>query len=223
MIITHCLSTKDAIIAGYTRITPWRKGMNNLIVKNKRLLQTPIIDLGGSKKSSYNRLINKNIISVNIDPKSDPDVLADLENTPIESVNSNSVNTVLCLNVLEHIFNFQDLLNETYRMLKQKGHLILGVPFVTAIHKNPNDYYRFTPEALIMHLRLVGYNDKIITYRVSTGILIRSVGTITFLFPRVLASAVLFLCSIFDRFLHKYYNRVSNNHISGVLIIARHP
>lgn len=51
---------------------------------------------------------------------------------------------ILCLNVLEHVFEYQKALSNIYCALKRKGQLILSVPFIYPLHDQPNDYWRFS-------------------------------------------------------------------------------
>lgn len=60
---------------------------------------------------------------------------------PLES---QSVDTVLCTDVLEHISNPDSLFSEMARILRPKGKLILTVPFMYWIHAAPHDHHRYT-------------------------------------------------------------------------------
>lgn len=55
---------------------------------------------------------------------------------------------VLCLNVLEHVYDFQLAVDNLYRSLKKGGQLVIAVPFVFPLHDEPGDYWRFTEHAL---------------------------------------------------------------------------
>ncbi len=118
-----------------------------------------ILDLGGGKKSGYHKLVRgeHNIRVVNIDDKTDPDFKFNLENKfPIED---NSYDGVLCLNVLEHIFNYQSVVNESYRILKKGGLFAGSTPFIFNVHESPNDYFRYTKTALEKIFKNAGFND----------------------------------------------------------------
>lgn len=85
------------------------------------------------------------------------DIFSDLNKTlPIEN---NSADTVISISVMEHIFEPQIMINESYRILKKDGYLILQVPFQWWIHEAPYDFFRFTPFALEKILHLAGYKD----------------------------------------------------------------
>ena len=57
--------------------------------------------------------------------------------------------TVLCLNVLEHAWDFRAGLAEILRVTAQDGMAMILVPFNLHIHAFSYDYWRFTPEAIV--------------------------------------------------------------------------
>lgn len=73
------------------------------------------------------------------------DVFADGRRLPIRE---RSIDTVLALEVLEHMPDPDACLREIDRVLKADGRLLLTVPFVAPLHQLPFDYMRFTPPGL---------------------------------------------------------------------------
>lgn len=67
-----------------------------------------------------------------------------------------SVDTVLCTDVLEHIYQPERLWSEMARILRYRGKAIIGTPFYYWIHEAPHDYYRYTRFALERHARDAG-------------------------------------------------------------------
>lgn len=67
---------------------------------------------------------------------------------PLAMLESNSFNTVILSDVLEHIAEPANLLREISRILRPGGHMIMNVPFLYWIHEAPHDYYRYTSHAL---------------------------------------------------------------------------
>ena len=58
---------------------------------------------------------------------------------------SNSTfDSILCNQVLEHVFNPVEFLQEVHRVLKPGGKLLLSVPFVWDEHEQPYDYARYS-------------------------------------------------------------------------------
>lgn len=100
------------------------------------------IDVGGGDGNRYKKLFNTDYYrSVDIDPKSNPDIIGDAHHLKFPS---DSINTVLCVQLLEHVINPQKVLSEIYRILQPGGVCILTVPFFNELHSEPNDFWRFT-------------------------------------------------------------------------------
>lgn len=83
-----------------------------------------------------------------------PEILAEASNIPVPK---ESYDTVLMLTVVEHLYKPQEAFNESYRILKKGGNMILTVPFMYPIHDRPHDYYRYTPFALNKMLKESGF------------------------------------------------------------------
>jgi SAM-dependent methyltransferase len=86
------------------------------------------------------------------DERTNIHIYSPLHHIPVES---NYFDTVLCIAVLEHVENPEDVVPEMYRVLKPGGHLILEVPFLQPEHKVPTDFQRYTKDGLV---RLVSHH-----------------------------------------------------------------
>ena len=116
-------------------------------------LSGKVLDLGGDKRSEYASLFTGDfsITTVDINPKAQPDIVSDLEQPlPIPDA---SYNAVLLINVLEHIYNFKQLIEQSVRVLTPKGKVVIVVPYMFPYHPSPGDYHRFSKTALE---RLIG-------------------------------------------------------------------
>lgn len=118
-----------------------------------------ILDVGGSKKSGYQEIIkgNHKIITGNIDESYDIDVKFDAQKVwpfPLESFGG-----VLFVNILEHLFDYEIAVNESFRVLKKGGMLAGVVPFMFNVHGSPGDYFRYTRSALERIFIKAGYSD----------------------------------------------------------------
>ena len=69
-----------------------------------------------------------------------------------------AVDAVLSTETLEHVPDPEVFLREAYRCLKPGGKMVLTVPFAARWHFVPHDYWRFTPSALELLLRRVGFD-----------------------------------------------------------------
>ena len=138
-------------------MTPWRKFSYKKL--STIIINGVILDLGGSKNAGYHKLIQgeHTFITVDLDKEQGCDIQADLDKPfPMES---NKYDAVLCMNILEHIFNYQQFLNESRRVLRDDGKFIMLVPFLIQIHPSPHDYFRFSSEALRRILELAGFHS----------------------------------------------------------------
>jgi SAM-dependent methyltransferase len=70
--------------------------------------------------------------------------------------------TVLCTDVLEHLFEPQRAWNEIARILKPGGKAIIGVPFLYWIHEAPHDYHRYTSFALRKYAAAAGLDVELL-------------------------------------------------------------
>lgn len=65
--------------------------------------------------------------------------------------------SILCNQVLEHVFNPEEFLGEINRVLKPGGKLLLTVPFVWDEHEQPFDYARYSSFGLHALLEKQGF------------------------------------------------------------------
>lgn len=84
---------------------------------------------------------------------SKPDVFGDALSLPFRS---ESIDTVLLLEVLEHLPDPDRALGEIARVLHPSGRLVLSVPFLYPIHDAPFDFQRYTEFGLRNVLKRAG-------------------------------------------------------------------
>lgn len=128
-----------------------------------------VIDLGGSRKSRY--LTNfKGQFEVTVaDMATDrpEDIVIDLEQAlPIKDM---TYDHVLCINLLEHIYNFKSVVSESKRILKPDGQVVFAIPFLIQVHPSPHDHWRFTKETLEKIFSEAGF-DQVLVESVGTGV-----------------------------------------------------
>jgi SAM-dependent methyltransferase len=73
--------------------------------------------------------------------KSEINIESDAYSIPVES---ESFETVLCTDVLEHLEEPDKAIQEAYRILKNDGIAIYTVPLIWHLHEEPRDFYRYT-------------------------------------------------------------------------------
>jgi len=88
------------------------------------------------------------------------DILGDLASLPIRE---GVFDTVICIQVLEHVREPGEVLCELYRVLKRGGKLYLSAPQGWGVHQAPHDYFRYTRYGLEYLLEKAGFRICSIT------------------------------------------------------------
>ena len=107
--------------------------------------RTRLLDLGGQKtrkRGAFNiEDYDLDVVYTNISAKKGTDIIADAHALPFTN---GTFETAVCAELLEHVYQPQQVLQETYRVLRPKGVLLATVPFLFHIHADPHDYGRYT-------------------------------------------------------------------------------
>ena len=90
--------------------------------------------------SEYSASRKFEVISLDIDPQRNPDIVADLHEWNTER----KFDVVVLAEVLEHCHTPHAAIGTIRKVLKPEGKLILTTPFMFPIHDAPYDYYRYT-------------------------------------------------------------------------------
>ena len=132
-----------------------RKVIKKAIITSakRKDIQSPIFEIGAG--GTYNKEIYlkfcpdhkyyiSNIEISNIE--NSLDLICDGRRLPLRN---NSVGTIVCSEVLEHIAETELIVAEIHRVLMDGGGIgVITTPFNFPIHEFPSDYYRFTPDGL---------------------------------------------------------------------------
>jgi len=120
--------------------------MNKKITRDrlKRFLsanssQGKTLDVGCG--DSYYRQFFPNRVSVDLDPRRSPDIVADIHRLPFSD---EEFDVILCTEVLEHVKNPFLAVSEMKRVLKKGGKILLTTRFIFPIHDAPVDFFRYT-------------------------------------------------------------------------------
>lgn len=81
--------------------------------------------------------------------------MADIQS--MDAIPSGRYDAILCSEVLEHLPRPEAALREVHRLLKSDGVLILTVPYLSRLHDEPHDYYRYTRHGLRYLLESHGF------------------------------------------------------------------
>jgi ubiquinone/menaquinone biosynthesis C-methylase UbiE len=112
-----------------------------------------VVDVGAGQ-SPYKHLLDADVAQyVGLDIRgadnfgyNNPEIVHfDGRHIPLES---DSIDALLCTEVLEHVEDAQELIDEMHRILKPGGRGVLTIPWSARYHYIPYDYHRFTPSRL---------------------------------------------------------------------------
>jgi SAM-dependent methyltransferase len=129
------------------------------IRKNCRGLKGEILDLG-SGGAQYKRIFDKDckVTCGDIDTGCGADIIFDANKKfPIKQ---GRFDNIFCMNLIEHLNNSENCINECHRVLKKGGRLYLSMVFLYPFHADPNDFVRYTHEGMMHRLKSTGF-DKI--------------------------------------------------------------
>jgi SAM-dependent methyltransferase len=125
----------------------------------------------GAGRAPYARALRRrglDVVVLDIEDRSgEVDLIADVQHMP--EIASESVDTLLCSQVIEHLPRPWDALGEMARTLRPGGTLILSAPHLSAIHEAPHDYYRYTRFGLTALLEQAGF--EVLEAHASGGLL----------------------------------------------------
>ena len=192
-----------------------RIAMNSAIFEytKKNNVKGATIDLGSkSGDASHNRFMTKakdcKITYTDLHPQSDKVKKLDLEKH--FGIQDEVYDTVLCFNVLEHLYDYKNAVTESYRILKKGGVFIGATPFLVHYHPDPNDYFRYTDSAIEKIFTGAGFAKEEIT-PLGLGPITSGNYSVIMLMPRILRLPSLVIAIICDKFL----NLITRNRHSG--------
>ena len=125
-----------------------RKKLYRAILKNAEKLDGKMMDFGCGSKP-YKPLFHNATEYIGVDFAGDGhshvneniDVFYDGKTLPFPD---NTFDSILTTEVLEHVFNLEEILKELNRVLKSGGKILITLPFAWNEHEMPNDFGRYT-------------------------------------------------------------------------------
>lgn len=148
---------QELIVRG---ITPSRFMMHRALEDKMAHIIAPCVDLGGGNPQAQTYLkfftydTPAKVLLADITPEAD--VYCDLEKTvPFEN---DRFKTVLLINVLCLVFNYEVVIREVYRILEKGGKAYIWTSLNANTHPHPNDYFRFTDQALVKIFGQTGFS-----------------------------------------------------------------
>ena len=137
-----------------------RLGLRKAMSRFSSKLKGRLLDVGCGSKPYQELFAVDDYIGLDIDSEASRNrKIADyFYDGKIFPFNENEFDSVLCNQVLEHVFNPDEFLSEIKRVLKPSGRLLITVPFVWDEHEQPRDYARYSSFGLKALLDKNGFN-----------------------------------------------------------------
>ncbi len=143
-----------------------------------------VLDVG-SGNASYNLPESNCLVRIDYPEtgkqyRNKPDVHGDARILPFQT---ESINVVLLLEVLEHVPDIEQVMSEIQRVLKPNGILYISAPFIYPAHDLPHDYFRFSMEGLKYLLQKHGLQPEIIRRHGNSVVTLLQMGNLVLLEP----------------------------------------
>lgn len=142
------------------RRTCRRRYLDDLLSQHEEFLPLgKVLDGGGKKVDKRGRWQpaenpKRRFVYLNTDPSSRPDILSSIYNIPRQA---NFFDGFICCEVLEHLETPQLAIRELFRVTSEGGYGIITMPFLSAVHGDPEDFQRWTQTKLVLELGSAGF------------------------------------------------------------------
>ena len=142
---------------------PDRYLLKKQIKKYAHYINGVVLDVGSGDGERYKSFFKfDKYITLDINASHGADIIGSVEDIPAES---ESFDSVVSTQVLEHVKNSQKAIEEFYRVLKPGGHCLVTVPQSSELHEEPNDFFRFTKFGLEELFKKSGFKIILIDQR----------------------------------------------------------
>ena len=111
-------------------------------------------------------------LGIDIEPGDGVDLVLDMTSSLEElrqHLGKQSFNTVICMSVLEHVKDVFAFARNICAFLNEGGMAILSVPFSWGVHSYPDDFWRFTPNAIRYLFPEFQFDDRMSWLHTSSG------------------------------------------------------
>jgi SAM-dependent methyltransferase len=116
--------------------------------KKSGLLMGKVLNAGAGWRD-ISHLVEGELVNQDItwpgDSRTNIDIFSPLHEIPVPD---HTFDTILCIAVLEHVENPEEVALEFFRVLKPGGYVVASVPFLQPEHKTPTDFQRYTKDGI---------------------------------------------------------------------------
>jgi predicted SAM-dependent methyltransferase len=130
-----------------TKVLNWMKETSCLLPRDLgNVLDVGSLNVNGSAREVYKLFTS--YIGIDMREGKDVDIVMNAHDL-VNQFGENSIDTIVCMNTLEHDDKFWLTLEAMNRVLKQDGYMIFCVPtFYFPIHNYPEDFWRMSEQAI---------------------------------------------------------------------------
>ena len=135
---------QQLIERGAEKGTEWRRRNWQFIEKTAAALpaSADVLDVGAGRGDFKPIFSAQSYLGVDIYPYPEIDLAVDLiECCPFKE---GSFDLIVMANVIEHVYEYRNLISCCSRLLKPGGRLLITVPFLLKLHQEPVDFHRYT-------------------------------------------------------------------------------
>ena len=142
------LQLSERIVRGPEVGTPWRRANWRFLAEQVAALDSEavILDVGAGRGDFADLFQGRAYLALEVYPYPEVDIVCDL--THSNPFRATSLDTILLMNVLEHVYDTHALLASLAEMLKPDGVILIAIPFLVKMHQEPVDFVRYTHHAL---------------------------------------------------------------------------
>ena len=142
---------------------PDRYLLKKQIKKHAHYIKGIVLDAGSGDGERYKSFFKfDKYVTLDINSSHGAEIVGSVEDIPADS---ESFDSVVSTQVLEHVKNPQKAVDEFYRVLKLGGHCLVTVPQLNELHEEPHDYFRFTKYGLEQIFSNAGFKIILIERR----------------------------------------------------------
>jgi len=142
------LQPSEKLVRGPETGTAWRRANWRFLAEQASALDPDavILDVGAGRGDFAALFQGRNYLALDVYPYPEVDIVCDL--THCNPFRSASLDAILLMNVLEHVYEAHALLARLGEMLKPGGTILIAIPFLVKMHQEPLDFVRYTHYAL---------------------------------------------------------------------------
>jgi len=141
----------SAVLKEVVRGKSVSRTLTNLFWRGRPAISGKILDIGGGSSGSHYRFLSfagdAKIETVDVVERKGTTYVLDITKERVPLPDS-SVDIIFLFNIIEHLASPSVTITEAHRLLKRGGKIFGSIPFLVNVHRDPEDYSRFTDTAL---------------------------------------------------------------------------